>query len=276
MTLKEYVKIAVGLREHPKILQAGDDAGWLYVCAIMWSKEHDTDGFIPRYALARLNGQRNKMRLCSRLVAVALFEVRDDGWFIHDYLDVQESSERRKRAGKIGAEARWNKDKAMRSASESHANGTANGTAVAMRNRNGEEEEEEEEEEEKNTPQPPQAGEHGTSSLEAVRAERARQGSQRHRDTVALAAVEMENAKARVTPASPENRQAWETILTELRRVLPASTFHAWVEPLRLVGVDDGVLLVAGPVNQRHAIERVSNALGTPTRIATAHEENAA
>lgn len=141
-SLKEFVKIAVGLREHPKILEAGDDAGWLYVCAIMWSKEHDTDGFIPEYALARLTGKRNPSRLVSRLVSVRLFDVTDNGWLIHDYLQVQESSAARKAAAKTAAKARWDKEKGLPSALESHADGNAD----AMRDRNAEEEEEKEEE----------------------------------------------------------------------------------------------------------------------------------
>jgi hypothetical protein len=107
VSLKEFVKIAVGLREHPKILKAGDEGGWLYVCAIMWSKEHDTDGFIPNYAVHRLTGLKNPNKVMERCVAAGLLEWADGGWMIHDYLEVQESAARRKAAGRKAAAARW-------------------------------------------------------------------------------------------------------------------------------------------------------------------------
>lgn len=140
MSLKEFVKIAVGLREHPKVLQAGDDGGWLFVCAIMWSKEHDTDGFVPAYALTRLTGLKQPSKIAARLVAAGLFEVADGGWMVHDYLEIQESSQKRRDAGRKAAEARWEKERAKQTQNDTDANRTA----IAMRNRNAEEEEEEE------------------------------------------------------------------------------------------------------------------------------------
>lgn len=150
MSLKEFVKIAVALREHPKVLHAGDDGGWLYVCAIMWSKEHDTDGFIPEHVVPRLTGLKQPLKVVAKCVTAGLLEVVDGGWAIHDYLEVQESSEARKAAGRKAATVRWERARAMRNGYESHANGNAN----AVRGRNTEEEEEEE----KTPPNPPQAG----------------------------------------------------------------------------------------------------------------------
>lgn len=155
MSLKEFVKIAVGLREHPKVLQAGDDGGWLFVCAIMWSKEHDTDGFIPAYAIARLTGLKRPGVAVKKLVSAGLLEEFSDGFRIHDYLDHQESSERRSAAGRKGAAARWsaNGGREPNQACDPHADRTmdASGShpdrnANAMRNRNAEEEEEKEKE----------------------------------------------------------------------------------------------------------------------------------
>lgn len=147
MSLKEWVKIAVGLREHPKVLEAGDDAGWLFVCSLMWSKEHDTDGAIPGYAVERLNGLKGRRLAAAvhKVVAVGLWEVTDSGFRIHDYLDHQESSERRKAAAKKAAEARWGAEKGMRSASDSHPHRIADRNANAMRDRNAEKRREEEE-----------------------------------------------------------------------------------------------------------------------------------
>jgi hypothetical protein len=124
----------------------------------------------------------------------------------------------------------------------------------------------------KEPPLPPASGGSETSAFEEKRAGRARTGSRRARDRQALQAVEA----ARVQPTTPGDREAWQVVVNELAGVLPESTFFAWVEPLRLVGVDAGVLVIEGPVNQRQAVERVSLALGTPARIVPAQEENAA
>lgn len=113
--MKEFAKIDVGLREHPKILQAGDEAAWLFVSAILWSKEHDTDGLIPEYVVPRLTGIKQPHRAVRKLVDAGLLEVLEDGsYFVHDYLEHQESSEERRSkrhaasvAGRIGAAKRW-------------------------------------------------------------------------------------------------------------------------------------------------------------------------
>jgi hypothetical protein len=157
VSLKEWVRIAVGLREHPKVLQAGDDAGWLFTCSLMWSKEHDTDGVIPAYAIDRLNGYsgRRLARAVHACVTAGLWEEHADGFRIHDYLDHQESSERRKAAAKKAANARWDAEKAMRSASESHSDGNADRTADAIRDGNAEKRREERE---TPPPNPPASG----------------------------------------------------------------------------------------------------------------------
>lgn len=154
MSLKEFVKIAVGLREHPKVLQAGDDGGWLFVCAIMWSKEHDTDGLIPAYVIPRLTGLKRPNVAVKKLVSAGLLVEFSEGFRIHDYLDYQESSERRSAAGRKGAAARWSANTPVepKAASDSHTDRTGDAsdshtdrTTTAMRNRNAEEEEEKEE-----------------------------------------------------------------------------------------------------------------------------------
>lgn len=129
--VREWAKVYVDLREHPKILAAGDDAGWLYVCAILWSKQHDTDGHVPAPVLPRLTGLGSKRSAAAveRLVETGLFELLPDGWLIHDYLDHQESAEQRRSkrdarsmAGAMGAAKRW------------HGNGHSEPMASAIAN----------------------------------------------------------------------------------------------------------------------------------------------
>ena len=74
--------------QHRKILAVGPAAAWLHVAAFCFTTRNLMDGFIPEAALAGLGGY-SKVRarkLVERLVEVNLWETRDGGWVIHDYL----------------------------------------------------------------------------------------------------------------------------------------------------------------------------------------------
>jgi hypothetical protein len=77
--------------EHPKVLAAGGDAAWLYICGLSYSNRQLTDGFIPTTALRRLSDRKNPVVLAQRLVAVHLWDAVDAGWAIHDFLAYQRS-----------------------------------------------------------------------------------------------------------------------------------------------------------------------------------------
>lgn len=153
--MKEFAKIDVALREHPKILQAGDAAAWLFVSAILWSKQHDTDGFVPEHAIGRLTGLRNPSNAAVKCVDAGLLEIVEGGLRIHDYLDHQESSKDRRSkrhaasvAGRMGAAKRWGGEPPSPTANGRHGgpysepHGAPDGVAIA------------EEEEEKEVPTP--------------------------------------------------------------------------------------------------------------------------
>lgn len=89
-----WIKIANSFPSHPKIVHAGPEAAWLFVCSICYANEHLTDGHIPVGALPLLpSGLKRPQRSANRLVDAGLWEVTDVGWRIHDYLDHQRSSE---------------------------------------------------------------------------------------------------------------------------------------------------------------------------------------
>lgn len=89
-----WVKIANSFPTNPKVMRAGPEAGYLFVCGLCYSNEHLLDGAIPRDLLAGVapslaRPERHAKRLCD----VGLWEPADDGWVIHDYLDFQRSSD---------------------------------------------------------------------------------------------------------------------------------------------------------------------------------------
>ena len=53
-----------------------------------------------------------------------------------------------------------------------------------------------------------------------------------------------------------EHPSSWSLIRDELRRAVPDSTWHQWLEPLEATGSDDGTLLVEAPATLRPWIER--------------------
>lgn len=89
--MSTWVKLIDTFADHPKVIAAGDDAAWLYVCGLLYCSRHLTDGEIPKRALDRLTGftPPKRRRLAKRLEDVRLWIASDDGWLVHDYASVQ-------------------------------------------------------------------------------------------------------------------------------------------------------------------------------------------
>jgi len=139
-----WVRIDDHLPDHDKLAHCGDYAplcGWLFVCALAYCNRQLTDGRIPKPHIHKLANFRHvhvetasigrgadKLasftdditcdRLADILVDVGLWEVDGEYFVIHDYLDYQPSradvdaqraalSEKRRDAGRKGAEGRW-------------------------------------------------------------------------------------------------------------------------------------------------------------------------
>lgn len=110
---RTYVRVHDGLPEHPKILAAGGDAGWLWLCADCYCSRQTTDGRIPKALVPRLSDREDPMRLAQILVDVGLWYDRGDHYEMHDYLEhnrsaaeVKELRAKRAAAGARGGRAR--------------------------------------------------------------------------------------------------------------------------------------------------------------------------
>jgi hypothetical protein len=114
-----WIRFDTSLPDNPKILELvdmkdGPAAGFVYCCGLAYAGKHGTDGFIPRGALARINGKPSH---AARLVEVRLWLEVPGGWQINGWDERQPSTEetrtRRERAQKAAA-ARWDKERAQR------------------------------------------------------------------------------------------------------------------------------------------------------------------
>jgi len=146
-----YARFDVGYLSNPKIaplLEHAPRAVLLHSWAILYSKQHGTDGVVP----IRLGMREVWIDRCSEqcgeqcqpqcnlgmLLENGLLQMVDGATaIVHDYLEHQDSSESMKRAsdkGKRAAEARWGKpkDDAPSNAS-SNAQGNASGNAKERR-----------------------------------------------------------------------------------------------------------------------------------------------
>lgn len=89
-----WVRLDDGFPDHPKALQAGPLACWLYVCGIAYANRYLTDGFIPERQVRRLIDAKKPEALTEALVNAGLWETVEGGFQIHDYLDYQPSAEK--------------------------------------------------------------------------------------------------------------------------------------------------------------------------------------
>lgn len=108
----QWIRLDTSLPDHPKILElmeepGGREAGFVYLCSMAYCGKHETDGFISRSALTRVNGRAKDARL---LVKARLWVEQPGGWQVHGWDDYQISTDdakaRRKRA-QAAAAARW-------------------------------------------------------------------------------------------------------------------------------------------------------------------------
>lgn len=144
---REFVKVAVDLPDNPKLGLIDDPAaGWAYVVAICYCRQHLTDGSFPLVPLLRRAGV--KRAIADRLIEVHLWH--DTGHscdrcpqpipgmaVVHDYLLHQQSADEvrtlrdaRREAGRKGAASRWHGNGDGKSHGNRHAMGHGNSDAT--------------------------------------------------------------------------------------------------------------------------------------------------
>lgn len=101
-----WIKLDDSFSEHPKVVQAGDRAAWLFVCGLLYASRTLSNGFVPASQVSRLCALRDAQALAKRLTSVGLWVEVEDGYVIHDYLEHQRSAaqvkeERRKSAERV-------------------------------------------------------------------------------------------------------------------------------------------------------------------------------
>lgn len=138
-----WFKLDDGFFDHPKVVQAGRDARDLWLAAGCYSARELTDGFIPFEVLPLLAakaGVRNPKGLALRLVearaqsAHGMFEPREGGYLIHDYLEYNPSraqvlEEREKTRKRLEGWRAMKREKNARG--NAVTNGSSNGSSTA-------------------------------------------------------------------------------------------------------------------------------------------------
>ena len=93
-----WVRIDDGAPLHPKLLDAGPEAAWLWACGLAYCNRNHTDGLISRRHLAALYpgawGAEEVQRLAERLVGVRLWDREGIDFRVHDYAHYQEEATR--------------------------------------------------------------------------------------------------------------------------------------------------------------------------------------
>ncbi|MFL4491486.1 hypothetical protein ACJ6WD_09530 [Streptomyces sp. VTCC 41912] len=143
---RTYVRVHDGLPDHPKVIEAGGEAGWLYICGLAYASRQLTDGVISRRLVPRLTDGSKPEASASALVRVGLWHEGEhdcpncpqagaDSYVIHDYLDHQRSASevadlraKRSAAGQRGGKR---SGQVRRAASEAEANAEASAQAKA-------------------------------------------------------------------------------------------------------------------------------------------------
>lgn len=87
-----WVKLDSGFFLHPKALAAGRDGRDLFLAALCWSAQQETDGAVAAHALpmiAACAGVADADQAASRLVECGLWANTPGGWAIHGYEEWQ-------------------------------------------------------------------------------------------------------------------------------------------------------------------------------------------
>lgn len=170
---RTYVRVHDGLPDHPKIIEAGGEAGWLYICGLAYASRQLTDGVISKRLVPRLTDGSNPEASASALVRVGLWhegphdcprcpKAEPDAYVIHDYTihqrsasEVEDLRAKRAAAGQKGGK-RSGQVRRTASAAEANAEASAQAKPKHPGSKNEPETETETEVKEKNSRTPPE------------------------------------------------------------------------------------------------------------------------
>lgn len=109
-----WLRLSDEFADDPRLIEAGGDAGWLHVCALVYAARYATDGRVPKAMISRLTDRAEPDSLASRLVDLGVWRDVGSSFELTDYLkwnppraEVERIQKNRQRAGRVGAENRW-------------------------------------------------------------------------------------------------------------------------------------------------------------------------
>jgi len=88
-----WIKLDDRMPENVKVVEAGHEAAWLYICSLAYASRHLTDGFIPKGIVGRLSDLPDPKASADRLCEVGLWHKESAGYRVHDYNDYQRSKD---------------------------------------------------------------------------------------------------------------------------------------------------------------------------------------
>jgi hypothetical protein len=93
-----WLRLDDGFFLHPKAIAAGRDGRDVYLAALGYANQQQTDGLIPAQSLPLIGGLAGVVdydAAASKLVEVGLWHNHVEGWTVHDFLEHQQSKEER-------------------------------------------------------------------------------------------------------------------------------------------------------------------------------------
>lgn len=131
-----WTKIDDQFYDHPKVVAAGPLGVALFVCSLSYCARHLTDGFITATQAKRLIDVEDPLEVAEQLVAVGLWERRDGGYQVHDYLEYNPSAAQVKaqRAANAERQAKWRGKQPQVTETGSGDGGNSNGVNNAVSN----------------------------------------------------------------------------------------------------------------------------------------------
>lgn len=109
--MKTWIRLDDDVPTHPKMVGRSDRAFAAWVRGVCWCSHHLTDGFMPGPVVSQLIAPRNTRITVQELVEAGLWEQRDGGYLVHDFLEYQTSAaqveEARQQKSEAGRRGGW-------------------------------------------------------------------------------------------------------------------------------------------------------------------------